>query len=65
MDLSPLPAAPPLNPTNRFADDPAAAELGQMFFFDFRFSKHSTIACSTCHSPFYAFADIESTSLAT
>ena len=65
MDLSPLAAIPPPNPTNRFADDPAAAALGQAFFFDFRFSKHSTIACSTCHSPFYAFADIESTSLAT
>ena len=63
--LSPLPDTPPPNPTNRFADDPAAAELGQKFFFDFRFSKHSTIACSTCHSPFYAFADIESTSFAT
>ena len=63
--LSPLPNAAPPNPTNRFADDPAAAELGQKFFFDFRFSKHSTIACSTCHSPFYAFADIESTSFAT
>ena len=63
--LSPLPDAPPPNPTNRFADDPDAAELGQKFFFDFRFSKHSTIACSTCHSPFYAFADIESTSFAT
>ena len=65
MSLSPLPDAPPPNPTNRFADDPMAAELGQRFFFDFRFSKHGTIACSTCHSPFYAFADIESTSFAT
>lgn len=65
MSLSPLPDAPPPNPTNRFADDPSAAELGQRFFFDFRFSKNSTIACSTCHSPFYAFADIESTSFAT
>ena len=65
MSLSPLPATPPPNPTNRFADDPMAAELGQRFFFDFRFSKHGTIACSTCHSPFYAFADIESTSFAT
>ena len=63
--LSPLPNTPPPNPTNRFADDPVTAELGQKFFFDFRFSKHSTIACSTCHSPFYAFADIESTSFAT
>ena len=65
MNLSPLPNAPPPNPTNRFADDPMAAEIGQRFFFDFRFSKHGTIACSTCHSPFYAFADIESTSFAT
>ena len=65
ISLSPLPDAPPPNPTNRFADDPMAAELGQRFFFDFRFSKHGTIACSTCHSPFYAFADIESTSFAT
>jgi cytochrome c peroxidase len=65
MSLSPLPKTPPPNPTNRFADDPDAAELGQRFFFDFRFSKESTIACSTCHSPFYAFADIESTSFAT
>ena len=65
LGLSPLPPMPPPNPTNRFADDPAAAVLGQKFFFDFRFSKHGTIACSTCHSPFYAFADIESTSFAT
>lgn len=64
MSLSPLPSTPP-NPTNHVADDPAAAKLGQMLFFDFRFSKEGTIACSTCHSPFYAFADIEATSLAT
>lgn len=65
MSLSPLPKTPPPNPTNRFADNPDAALLGQKFFFDFRFSKEGTIACSTCHSPFYAFADIESTSFAT
>ena len=65
MSLSPLSKTPPPNPTNRFADNPDAAVLGQRFFFDFRFSKEGTIACSTCHSPFYAFADIESTSFAT
>ena len=65
MSLSPLPDAPPPNLTNRVADNPAAARLGHMFFFDFRFSKESTIACSTCHSPFHGFADIEATSLAT
>lgn len=65
MSLSPLPKTPPTNSTNRFADNPDAALLGQKFFFDFRFSQNGTIACSTCHSPFYAFADIESTSFAT
>lgn len=30
--------APPEDPTNRFADDPAAADLGKKFFFDPRFS---------------------------
>src|SRR5688572_33402238 len=35
--LSPLPAVPP-DPTNRYADDPAAAALGQMLYFDPGFS---------------------------
>ncbi|MYB96700.1 cytochrome-c peroxidase [Candidatus Poribacteria bacterium] len=61
--LSPLPEAPPPNPTNRVADDPEAAQLGQMFFFDVRFSKDGTVACATCHSPFHGFADVEATSL--
>ncbi|MDE0322803.1 MAG: cytochrome-c peroxidase [Candidatus Poribacteria bacterium] len=61
--LSPLPEAPPPNPTNRVADNPEAAQLGQMFFFDTRFSKDGTVACATCHSPFHGFADVEATSL--
>lgn len=32
--LSPLPATPPPEPTNRYADDPAAAALGQKLFFE-------------------------------
>jgi cytochrome c peroxidase len=36
--LSPLPAAPPADTTNRYADDPAAARLGQKLFFDKRYS---------------------------
>jgi cytochrome c peroxidase len=35
--LSPLPAVPP-DPTNAYADDPEAARLGQMLFFDAGFS---------------------------
>src|SRR6185369_2610726 len=31
-------AAPPADPTNRFADDPRAAALGQRLFFDAGFS---------------------------
>ncbi len=61
--LSPLPDKPPPNPTNRVADNPDAAQLGQMFFFDARFSKEGTISCATCHSPFHGFADVEATSL--
>ena len=62
-DLSPLPATPPPNPTNRVSDSPDAARLGQMFFFDERLSKDGTVACATCHSPFHGFADVEATSL--
>ncbi len=61
--LSPLPDKPPSSPTNRVADNPDAARLGQMFFFDARFSKEGTISCATCHSPFHGFADVEATSL--
>lgn len=61
--LSPLPDTLPLSPTNRVADNPDAAQLGQMFFFDARFSKEGTISCATCHSPFHGFADVEATSL--
>ena len=61
--LSPLPDKPPPSPTNRVADSPDAAQLGQMFFFDARFSKEGTVSCATCHSPFHGFADVEATSL--
>lgn len=63
QSLSPLPATPPPNPTNRVSDSPDAARLGQMFFFDERLSKDGTVACATCHSPFHGFADVEATSL--
>ena len=63
QSLSPLPNKPPPSPTNRVADNRDAAQLGQMFFFDARFSKEGTISCATCHSPFHGFADVEATSL--
>jgi len=59
--LSPLPALP-ADPTNKYAEDPAAAALGQRLFFDKRYSGKLTVAgelgnvddtgkvaCATCH----------------
>ncbi|MDP6479069.1 MAG: cytochrome c peroxidase [Phycisphaerales bacterium] len=54
--LSPVPTPPP-NPTNRVADDPAAAILGQTLFFDPGLSGNGEISCATCHDPDKAFTD--------
>jgi cytochrome c peroxidase len=51
------PADPPADPTNRVADDPRAAELGQRLFFDARISRNGRVACATCHDPARAFTD--------
>jgi len=48
---------PPPNPTNAFADDPAAAHLGRFLFFDPRLSGNGAISCATCHDPEQGFAD--------
>ena len=53
---SPL-GPPPPSPTNRFADDPRAAALGERLFNDARLSANGAIACATCHDPAKAFAD--------
>ncbi len=60
--LGPLPSTVPADPTNQYADLPAARTLGQRFFFDKAFSGKLTIAsdlgavdevgkvaCSSCH----------------
>ncbi len=48
---------PPDDPTNRFADDPRAAHLGQFLFFDTRLSANGEVSCATCHVPSKGFAD--------
>jgi cytochrome c peroxidase len=53
---SPLGRLPP-DPTNRVAEDPNAAALGQFLFFDSRFSANGAISCATCHNPALAFTD--------
>jgi cytochrome c peroxidase len=68
---SPVPMQP-ASPTNRFADDPGAAALGQKMFFEKRYSGLITIAgpnaegmvgeegkyaCASCHDPKRWFID--------
>lgn len=48
---------PPDDPSNRYAGDPLAAELGQRIFFDTRFSGAGDVSCATCHQPDRLFTD--------
>ncbi len=45
------------DPSNKYADDPAAASLGQSLFFDARFSSNGQVSCATCHQPERMFQD--------
>ena len=48
LSLSALPPLP-ADPSNRFADDPAAAAFGATLFFDQRLSRDGNVSCGTCH----------------
>ncbi len=61
LSHSPL-GPPPPDPTNAVADQPGAARLGQMVFFDKRFSREGTVSCATCHDPAKGFGDGEALS---
>jgi len=56
LRLGALPAVPP-DPSNRYADDAQAAELGHRLFFDARFSVDDRVSCATCHKPDRLFQD--------
>ncbi|MCH2100458.1 MAG: cytochrome-c peroxidase [Planctomycetes bacterium] len=56
LTLSPLPKMPP-QPSNRFADNPEAARLGQRIFYDVRLSRDSNRSCASCHSPGLGWSD--------
>ncbi|GAB2507652.1 cytochrome-c peroxidase [Lysobacter humi (ex Lee et al. 2017)] len=56
LRLDKLPAPPP-DPSNRYADDPAAAALGRALFFDKRLSSNGLVACASCHDPGRGFQD--------
>ncbi len=54
--LSSLPPLP-RDPSNKFADDPKAARLGELLFFDHELSATSLVSCSECHQPNKGFQD--------
>lgn len=56
LSIGALPPAP-ANPSNRFADDPAAAALGRSLFSDTRLSANNQVSCATCHDPSRGFTD--------
>jgi cytochrome c peroxidase len=51
--LEPLPG----DPSNRWADDERAADLGHRLFFDSRLSADGRVSCATCHDPSREFQD--------
>ncbi len=51
--LGPVPA----DPSNRWADDTLAAELGHRLFFDARLSATGRVSCASCHLPQRDFQD--------
>lgn len=56
LTLSSLPKLPP-DPSNKYADDPRAADFGHRLFFDTRLSSNGGVGCVTCHQPALNFTD--------
>jgi cytochrome c peroxidase len=56
LTLSSLPKLPP-DPSNKYADDPRAADFGHRLFFDTRLSSNGAVGCVTCHQPDRYFTD--------
>ncbi len=47
----------PIDPSNRYGDDPRAAALGRALFFDTRLSGNGAVSCASCHVPTRQFQD--------
>lgn len=45
------------DPSNKYGDDPRAAELGRELFFDTRLSGNGKVSCASCHVPTREFQD--------
>lgn len=47
----------PVDPSNKYSDNPKAAALGRKFFFEDHFSGNQKVSCATCHREDYFFTD--------
>lgn len=56
-ELGSLPAVPPPDLSNDYANDDGAAVLGQKFFFEARYSSNAQVSCASCHDPSKGFQD--------
>lgn len=56
LSLSSLPPLPE-DPSNAYADNLRAGELGKKIFFDKKFSANGKVSCATCHIPENGFTD--------
>jgi cytochrome c peroxidase len=56
LSLETLEPLPP-DPSNRWADDPRAADFGKRLFFDPQLSANGRVSCGSCHDPRREFQD--------
>ncbi len=47
----------PVDPSNKYSDNPKAAALGRKLFFEDKFSGNKKVSCATCHREDYLFTD--------
>jgi cytochrome c peroxidase len=47
----------PVDPSNKYSDNPKAAALGRKLFFEDKFSGNQKVSCATCHREDYLFTD--------
>jgi len=48
---------PPVDPSNKYSDNPKAAAFGRKLFFEDHFSGNMKVSCATCHREDYSFTD--------
>ena len=54
--------APPMDSTNRVAQNALAQQLGELLFFSVELSANQSVSCASCHDPMLGFSDGKSLS---